>query len=118
MAGPFGRFHVVVTVNSAAVNIGQIYLCAYMISRFSGVYPGEGWLEHTHSGTLLSIRKDEIAPLATTWRDRESSMPSAVSQSEQLRALGSHSRVGHKTETRGTQQCGGCQREGDAEKAS
>ena len=37
---------------------------------------------HTHNGILLSHKKDEILPFATTWMDLEGIMLSEISQRE------------------------------------
>ena len=37
---------------------------------------------HTHNGILLSHKKDEILPFATTWMDLEGIMLSEISQTE------------------------------------
>ena len=37
---------------------------------------------HTHNGILLSIKKNEILPFATTWMDLEGIMLSEISQTE------------------------------------
>ena len=40
---------------------------------------------YTHNGTLLSHKKDEILPLATTWIDVKGIMLSEISQMEKAK---------------------------------
>ena len=51
----------------------------------------------------VTIRKDEILPLATTWMDLDNNILSEISQ-KKLRTIWFHSYVGYKTETLGHRQ--------------
>ena len=51
---------------------------------------------HIYNGILLSHRRDEILPFATTWMDLESIMLREISQTEKVEITGYHLYVGYK----------------------
>ena len=81
-------------------------------------------LTHTHTGILLSHKKDEILPFVTTWMGLEGIMLSEISQTEKYKYL----YVGSKKQNKWTnitkekqsyryrEQTGGCQRGGGGER--